>query len=64
MNAKFWKGNKDIFLKYFENSGQWSASEIYDAMIAAGNFKEMDGIVQSKTNFNCEEFINKLKEEK
>lgn len=63
MNAKFWKGNKDLFLRYFEDCGQWSASQVYDAMIKAGNFEVMNQIVQEKTSFKCEEFFKQIKGE-
>lgn len=40
--AKFYRTNRDIFLRYFENLQQ------YEALIAAGNFKKIEEIIKSK----------------
>lgn len=50
--AKFYQGNRDIFLRYFDSLEQ------YEALIAAGNFKKMEGIIKAKSEFNVEAFIN------
>lgn len=38
--AKFYRTNRDIFLRYFESLEQ------YEALIAAGNFKKMELIIK------------------
>jgi len=38
--AKFYRTNRDIFLRYFESREQ------YEALILAGNFKKMDEIIK------------------
>ena len=55
--AKFYTGNQDIFLRYFNSLEQ------YQALIRAGNFKKMDEIIAENTVFNLEEFISKIKDE-
>jgi len=44
--AKFYHHNRDIFLKYFESVRE------YQALIIAGNFEKLEGIIKEKTNFN------------
>jgi hypothetical protein len=39
----------DIFLKYFESVQQ------YDALILAGNFEKLEGIIKEQSNFKIEE---------
>jgi len=50
--AKFYQGNREIFLRYFDSLQQ------YEALIAAGNFKKMEEIIEAKTDFSRDEFIN------
>lgn len=38
--AKFYRTNRDIFLRYFESLEQ------YEALILAGNFEKMDLIIK------------------
>ena len=38
--AKFYRTNRDIFLRYFESLEQ------YEALILAGNFKKMELIIE------------------
>jgi hypothetical protein len=54
--TKFYRNNKDIFLKYFDNFYQ------YEALINAGNFVKMEEVIKEKTNFNLREFLNKIKQ--
>ncbi len=42
--AKFYRTNRDIFLRYFESLEQ------YEALILAGNFKKMDEIIKEAKN--------------
>lgn len=51
---KFFKGNKDIFLKYFDSSDQ------YDALILAGNFRKLEQIIALNTNFCLKKFQQDL----
>lgn len=46
---KFYLHNRDIFLRYFDSMQQ------YQALITAGNFKEMERIITQNTNFKFEE---------
>ena len=39
--AKFYRTNRDIFLRYFDNVEQ------YEALIMAGNFRKIDEIIKS-----------------
>ena len=44
--AKFYRWNKDVFLRYFE-------SEIhYEALINAGNFEKLERIIREVKNEN------------
>ena len=61
MNAKFFKTNKNIFLKYFEDSATLSASISYDQMINDGQFETMAQIIRSKAA-TAQEYINKTME--
>jgi len=47
--AKFYHHNRDIFLKYFDSVRQ------YDALILAGNFEKLEGIIKEQSNFKIEE---------
>ena len=38
--AKFYRTNRDIFLRYFENLEQ------YEALIAAGSFRKIEEIIK------------------
>jgi hypothetical protein len=49
--AKFYRTNRDIFLRYFESLEQ------YEALILAGNFEKLDGIIGEKSNFKMGENI-------
>lgn len=49
--AKFYQGNREIFLRYFDSLQQ------YEALIAAGNFKKMEEIIKAKSKFSVEGFI-------
>jgi hypothetical protein len=50
--AKFYQGNREVFLRYFDSLEQ------YEALIAAGNFKKMEEIIRLNSEFRVEEFIN------
>jgi len=50
--AKFYQGNRDIFLRYFDSLQQ------YEALIAAGSFKKMEEIIKANSEFSLERFIN------
>lgn len=50
--ANFYRGNKDIFLRYFDSPQQ------YEALILAGNFQKMQEIIKSKSEFCVEKFIS------
>jgi len=39
-HAKFYRTNRDIFLRYFDSLGQ------YEALIIAGNFEKMGLIIK------------------
>ena len=56
---KFYKDNKDYFLKYFEHS-YYSPSELYDCLLRSGNFKRMNEIIKEKTSFNFEAWKEEL----
>lgn len=43
--AKFYSHNQPIFLKYFDSEEQ------YKALILAGNFKKLEGIISEKSEF-------------
>lgn len=43
--AKFYQGNRDLFLRYFDSLEQ------YEALIAAGNFKKMEEIIRLNSEF-------------
>lgn len=52
--AKFYRTNRDIFLRYFDSLEQ------YEALINAGNFKKMEEIISENTNFNSKEFFREI----
>jgi len=54
--AKFYQGNRKIFLRYFDSLQQ------YEALIVAGNFKKMEEIIKANSKFSVEGFINQLQE--
>lgn len=54
--AKFFNGNTRHFLRYFDSLEQ------YNALILAGNFKKMEGIIKANSSFDCKGFINSIKE--
>lgn len=43
--AKFYRTNRDIFLRYFDSLEQ------YEALINAGKFEKLEGIIGEKSNF-------------
>jgi len=47
--AKFYHHNRDFFLKYFDSVHQ------YQALINAGNFQKLEGIIKERSNFKIEE---------
>jgi len=47
---KFYRTNRDIFLRYFHNLQQ------YEALILAGNFKKMEKIIKENSTFKFDEF--------
>jgi hypothetical protein len=53
--AKFYRTNRDIFLKYFDSLQQ------YQSLISAGNFKKMEEIIKSETKFSVDDFISEFK---
>lgn len=53
--AKFYQGNKDLFLRYFDSQQQ------YEALISAGNFKKMEEVIDSNRNFNVDKFIEEVR---
>lgn len=52
--AKFFRGNRDLFLKYFDSHQQ------YEALILAGNFKKMKEIVEEQSTFKSDKWINEF----
>jgi len=42
--AKFYRTNRDIFLRYFQSLEQ------YEALILAGNFRKMEEIIKAKND--------------
>lgn len=53
--AKFYNNNQDTFLRYFDGLEQ------YQALILAGNFEKMEEIIRGGSEFNLEEFIDRVK---
>jgi len=53
--SKFYEHNRDIFLRYFDSLEQ------YQALICAGNFKKLEGIIKDNSNFSFEEFAETIK---
>lgn len=53
--AKFFYGNTDKFLQYFDSLQQ------YEALIRAGRFVKMEEIIKEKTTFRVKDFLEKLK---
>lgn len=49
--AKFYRTNRDIFLRYF-----YSNPYLYEALILAGNFKKMEQIIKENSTFKFDEF--------
>lgn len=49
--AKFYCHNRDIFLKYFEDCGNYSAETVYDLMIEAGSFDKIEKVIKNKSQF-------------
>jgi len=47
--AKFYRTNRDIFLRYFDSLEQ------YEALINAGNFEKLEGIIGENSNFKMGE---------
>ena len=47
---KFYRTNRDIFLRYFDNEQQ------YKALILAGKFKKMEQIIKENSTFRFDEF--------
>ena len=47
---KFYRTNRDIFLRYFDNEQQ------YKALILAGKFKKMEKIIKENSTFKFDEF--------
>ena len=43
--AKFYRTNRDIFLRQFDSLEQ------YEALINAGKFEKLEGIIGEKSNF-------------
>ena len=61
MNTNFFKSNKDVFLKYFDDSESLTASQRYDQMINNGQFETMKQIIRSKSEFSLESARKALK---
>lgn len=53
--AKFYRDGQDIFLRYFDSLEQ------YNALILAGNFRKMEGIIKVNSAFDLGEFVESLK---
>jgi hypothetical protein len=47
--AKFYRTNRDIFLRYFDSLEQ------YEALINAGKFEKLEGIIAENSNFKLGE---------
>lgn len=62
MNAQFFKTNKDVFLKYFDDSFTLPSSLYYDTRIKKKEFNEMRRIITSKNKHSAEDYINKTME--
>lgn len=52
--AKFYYGNENKFLRYFDSLEQ------YHALILAGNFKKMEQIIEKESDFNLGKFFDNL----
>lgn len=48
--AKFYQTNREIFQRHFQSH------EHYTALITAGNFDKMEGIIQENTEFSFDEW--------
>jgi len=55
---KFYRGNQDIFQRYFESPQQ------YEAIINAGNFAKLENIIKENTIFDADKYIESLIKEK
>lgn len=54
--AKFYRTNREIFLRYFNSLAQ------YEALIAAGDFKKMQQIIKENSPFRLDEFAEEIKQ--
>lgn len=52
--AKFFRGNREVFLRYFESPQQ------YEALILAGNFKKMKEVIEGQSTFDSSKWINEF----
>jgi hypothetical protein len=49
--AKFFNGNREKFLRYFNSPQQ------YDALVEGWNFKKMEEIIKANSSFDVNEFL-------
>lgn len=54
---RFYFNNRDVFLKYFDDSTQFTALEIYNALVESGNYARIDQIIKEKSK-TLQEKIN------
>jgi len=53
--AKFYQGNRDLFLRYFDSLEQ------YEALISAGNFRKMEEVIRLNSEFRIADSIKNQK---
>jgi len=59
---KFYKKNKDIFLKYVDDKDNIPSSIVYDNLVEE-NIPKLKALITSRSEFRSENFIKKLKGE-
>ena len=53
---KYFRNNRDIFLRYFDGYEQ------YEALIRAGNFRKMAEIIDENSTFDLVDFVKSLED--
>lgn len=57
---EFFTQNKNIFLRYIPEWGQFSASEVYDNLVRCRQFDTIRRMFKEQNNFNLEEKISQI----
>jgi len=60
--AEFWRNNKDLFLQY--NKSLFTAETLYDMLISAGNFKQLEANRKENSKFDFEVWKRYLADDK